>query len=94
MIGALLKKIIGTKNDRIIKEISVVLDEINRLEPAMASRTDAELRAKTPEFKERLLKGSSLDDLLPEAFAVVREADPSTSRSSAESSSIRARSPR
>ncbi|HOH73711.1 MAG TPA: preprotein translocase subunit SecA [Syntrophales bacterium] len=74
MIGALLKKIIGTKNDRIIKEISVVLDEINRLEPAMASRTDAELRAKTPEFKERLLKGSSLDDLLPEAFAVVREA--------------------
>ena len=74
MIGALLKKIVGTKNDRIIKEISVVLDEINRLEPAMASRTDAELRAKTPEFKERLLKGSSLDDLLPEAFAVVREA--------------------
>ena len=74
MIGALLKKIIGTKNDRIIKEISVVLDEINRLEPAMASRTDDELRAKTPEFKELLLKGSSLDDLLPEAFAVVREA--------------------
>ncbi len=74
MIGALLKKIVGTKNDRIIKEISVVLDEINRLEPAMASRTDDELRAKTPEFKELLLKGSSLDDLLPEAFAVVREA--------------------
>ncbi|MDI9570273.1 MAG: preprotein translocase subunit SecA [Pseudomonadota bacterium] len=74
MIGALLKKIVGTKNDRIIKEISVVLEEINRLEPAMASRTDEELRAKTLEFKERLLKGSSLDELLPEAFAVVREA--------------------
>ena len=74
MIGALLKKIIGTKNDRIIKEISVVLEEVNRLEPAMTALADDELRAKTPEFKERLRGGASLDDLLPEAFAVAREA--------------------
>jgi len=74
MIGALLKKIIGTKNDRIIKEISVVLDEINRLEPTVKNLPDEKLGGKTSEFKERLHNGASLDDILPEAFAVAREA--------------------
>ncbi|MFA5180386.1 MAG: preprotein translocase subunit SecA [Syntrophales bacterium] len=74
MIGSLLRKIVGTKNDRIIKEISVVLDEINRLEPAMTTLTDEELKDKTPRFKEKLQNGASLDDILPEAFAVAREA--------------------
>ena len=74
MIVSVLKKVFGTKNDRIIKELSVILDEINRLEPTMTTLTDEELKAKTPWFKERLQNGASLDDLLPEAFAVVREA--------------------
>jgi len=74
MIGALLKKIVGTKNDRTIKELSVVLNEINRLEPAVKALADDELRAKTGQFKEKLHNGASLDDILPEAFAVAREA--------------------
>jgi len=74
MIVSVLKKVFGTKNDRIIKELSVILDEISRLEPAMAALSDDELKAKTPWFKERLQNGASLDDILPEAFAVVREA--------------------
>jgi len=74
MIVSMLKKVFGTKNDRIIKELSVILEEISRLEPSMTTLTDEELKAKTPWFKERLQNGASLDDLLPEAFAVVREA--------------------
>ena len=74
MIVSVLKKVFGTKNDRIIKELSVILGEINRIEPALTTLTDEELKAKTPWFKERLQNGASLDDLLPEAFAVVREA--------------------
>ncbi|MCX5827930.1 MAG: preprotein translocase subunit SecA [Deltaproteobacteria bacterium] len=71
---SVLKKVFGTKNDRIIKELSVILDEISRLEPALTTLTDEELKAKTPQFKERLQNGASLDDILPEAFAVAREA--------------------
>jgi preprotein translocase subunit SecA len=74
MIVSVLKKVFGTKNDRIIKELSVILDEISRLEPALTTLTDEELKAKTPWFKERLQNGASLDDILPEAFAVAREA--------------------
>ena len=74
MIVSVLKKVFGTKNDRIIKELSVILDEISRLEPALTTLTDEELKAKTPQFKERLQNGASLDDILPEAFAVAREA--------------------
>ena len=74
MIVSMLKKVFGTKNDRIIKELSVILEEISRLEPSMTTLTDEELKAKTPWFKERLQNGATLDDLLPEAFAVVREA--------------------
>jgi len=74
MIVSVLKKVFGTKNDRIIKEISVILDEISRLEPSMTALSDDELKAMTPRFKERLQNGAGLDDILPEAFAVAREA--------------------
>ena len=70
----ILKKIIGTKNDREINRIASVVEKINSLEPGVTSLTDAQLQAKTAEFRERIADGVSLDDLLPEAFAVCREA--------------------
>jgi len=73
MFEAILKKIVGSKNDRDLKQLSLLLEEVNDLEPAMLALSDAELRAKTPHFKEKLAAGASLDSLLPEAFAVVRE---------------------
>jgi len=73
MLG-LAKKIFGSANDRLIKKLEPTVERINRLEPELAQRSDAELRARTGEFRERLEKGESLDDLLPEAFATVREA--------------------
>ncbi len=78
MIGSILKKILGTRNDRELKRIQVIVDAINAFEPAIAALTDQELQAKTDEFKKRLETGVSLDDLLPEAFAVVREASKRT----------------
>jgi preprotein translocase subunit SecA len=73
MLESILKKIVGTKNDRELKRLSVLLNEINNFEPAMMSLTDEELKAKTPYFKEKLKNGFSLDDILTEAFAVARE---------------------
>ncbi len=67
-------KIVGTKNERELKKIRPLVDRINALEPEIRKLSDAQLAAKTSEFKERLAQGASLDDLLPEAFAVVREA--------------------
>lgn len=69
-----ITKIFGTSNDRYIKTIKPSVDHINSLEPKMMALTDAELRQKTDAFKERSSKGETLDDLLPEAFATVREA--------------------
>jgi len=74
MIGKVLTKIFGSKNDRILKRIRPVIDKINSLEPGIAALVDDGLRAKTLEFKERLAGGATLDDILPEAFAVAREA--------------------
>jgi preprotein translocase subunit SecA len=74
MLNSLLKKIFGSRNDRLLKQYSKKVEQINAFEPAIQKLTDAELRAKTDEFKGRLEKGETLDDLLPEAFAVVREA--------------------
>ncbi len=74
MISGLLKKIFGSRNDRLIKQYSQSVGRINAFEPALQALTDEQLRAKTDEFKARLAKGETLDDLLPEAFAVVREA--------------------
>ncbi|TDT62420.1 preprotein translocase subunit SecA [Fonticella tunisiensis] len=70
----LLEKIFGTYSDREIKRIVPIVDKIEALDEKMQRLTDAELRAKTDEFKERLKNGETLDDILPEAFAVVREA--------------------
>ncbi|HPD55732.1 MAG TPA: preprotein translocase subunit SecA [Smithellaceae bacterium] len=74
MIEYILKKIVGTKNDRELKRYSFILDEVNALEPAMMSMSDSELKAKTKYFKEKLQNGFSLEDILAEAFAVAREA--------------------
>jgi len=74
MIDALFAKIFGTKNEREVKAIRPIVVAINDLEPAMQKLSDQELAAKTVEFKERHAQGATLDDLLVEAFAVVREA--------------------
>jgi preprotein translocase subunit SecA len=74
MITTLLKKIFGSRNDRLIKRYMHAVRAINALEPQVEALSDAQLRAKTDEFKQRLANGEALDDLLPEAFAVVREA--------------------
>jgi len=69
-----LTKIFGSRNQRLIKQYQQTVRAINALEPAMEKLSDAELQAKTPEFKERVTKGETLDKILPEAFAVCREA--------------------
>jgi len=74
MLGRLLTKIIGTKNERELNRLAAIVDRINQLEPQMRKLSDAKLRAKTAEFKEKISQGASLDDILPEAFAVAREA--------------------
>ena len=74
MISGLLKKIFGSRNDRLIKQYSAVVRQINALEAGISALSDAELRAKTDEFKARLADGATLESLIPEAFAVVREA--------------------
>src|SRR3954468_2471658 len=69
-----LTKIFGSRNQRLIKQYHKNVRAINALEPQMEKLSDAELQAKTPEFKQRLEGGASLDDILVEAFAVCREA--------------------
>jgi preprotein translocase subunit SecA len=80
MIGNVLTKIFGSRNERLLKQYSRTVAEINAFEPALAALSDAELRAKTPALKERYAGGTTLDELLPEAFAVVREASKRTLR--------------
>jgi preprotein translocase subunit SecA len=74
MIGKFITKIFKSKNDRELKSMLPLVDEINKLESSFKALSDDQLRAKTGEFKERLSRGETLDDLLPEAFAAVREA--------------------
>ncbi len=74
MIPNLLKKVFGSRNDRLLRKYSQDVRAINELEPAMQALTDAELRAKTDTFRQRIRDGDTLDQVLPEAFAVVREA--------------------
>ncbi|MBQ5946517.1 preprotein translocase subunit SecA [Massilia sp. ST3] len=69
-----LTQIFGSRNQRLLKQYQKTVRQINALEPQMEKLSDAELQAKTPEFKDRLGKGETLDDILPEAFAVCREA--------------------
>ncbi|WP_144635904.1 preprotein translocase subunit SecA [Bordetella genomosp. 13] len=71
---SLLKKLIGSRNDRLLKQYRKLVNQINGLEPQISALSDEALSAKTQEFRNRHQQGTSLDDLLPEAFAVVREA--------------------
>ncbi len=74
MLGTVIKKIVGTKNDREVKRYRKAVTQINKLEESFIQLSDDDLMAKSNEFRERLAKGESLDSLLPEAFATVREA--------------------
>ena len=74
MINNLLRKVVGSKNDREVKRMQKSVQSINALEETLAGLSDAELQAKTPELRQRLDDGAALDSLLPDAFAVVREA--------------------
>src|SRR6476619_6164372 len=78
MLGALARGLFGTANDRVVKGFDKPVAKINALEPELAKLSDEQLRAKTTEFRERLAKGETLDDLLVEAFATVREASKRT----------------
>jgi len=77
-LGALARKIVGTRNDRLIKRYKKTVDQINALEAAVAALSDEDLAARTVQFKDRLTAGERLDDLLPDAFACVREASKRT----------------
>ncbi|MEI7905142.1 MAG: preprotein translocase SecA, partial [Candidatus Firestonebacteria bacterium] len=73
MLG-FLTKVFGSSHEREVKKLLPLVEQINSFEPAIKKLSDEQLKAKTPEFKDRLSKGATLEDLLPEAFAVVREA--------------------
>ena len=70
----IVQKIIGTRSEREVKRISPIIDKIESLRPTMQALSDIELREKTTEYKKRVQEGESLDDILPEAFATIREA--------------------
>jgi preprotein translocase subunit SecA len=74
MLGQILAKVIGTQNDRELKRLRPLVEQVNALEARTQPLSEEELRAKTVDFKQRIANGDTLDDLLPEAFAVVREA--------------------
>ena len=74
MLDTLLAKVVGTQNERELKRLRPLVAQINALEPTIKALSDEQLRGKTTEFKSRVANGESLDDLLVEAFAVVREA--------------------
>ena len=74
MLGALAKTIFGSANDRTVRSLRKIVDKVNGFEPTISALTDDELRGKTVIFRQRLADGAELDDLLPEAFATVREA--------------------
>lgn len=74
MLGNIIKKVIGTKNDREVNRLKKIVDQINKFEPAIEALSDSELANKTVEFRERLKSNESLGSLLPEVFATVREA--------------------
>ena len=74
IIGSVMKKVFGTRNERMVKRYLQVVDQVSQLEPQIRMLTDAELRAKTDEFRERVRKGEKARDMIPEIFAVGREA--------------------
>jgi len=80
LLGDLLKKIVGSKNERELKRLQPLLLKVNILEPSMEKLSDEEMRGKTAEYREKIDKGMTLDDILPEAYALVREASKRTLR--------------
>src|SRR6185503_8887421 len=74
MLDTLLAKVVGTQNERELKRLRPLVAAINALEPSTQALTDEQLRAKTADFRQRVTNGETLDDVLVEAFAVVREA--------------------
>src|SRR3546814_17436923 len=74
MFGSIAKSLYGSSNDRYVASLRKIVDKINAFEPQMEALKDAALQAQTPKFRERLAAGETLDDILPEAFATVREA--------------------
>src|ERR1700741_4158612 len=74
MLDTLLAKVVGTQNDRELKRLRPIVAAVNAFEPAIKALSDEQLRGKTAEFRQRVANGDTLDDLLPEAFAVVRDA--------------------
>ncbi|MAE72593.1 MAG: preprotein translocase subunit SecA, partial [Bdellovibrionaceae bacterium] len=74
MFSKILQNMFGTEHERQIKKLQPIVDQINALEPQLEGLSDEALVAKTAEFKNRLNEGATLDDILPEAFAVCREA--------------------
>ena len=74
MLFNFFTKIFGSNNDRILIKLQPIVEQINHLEPQMQQLSDEQFAQKTLEFKERLKTGETLDDILPEAFALVREA--------------------
>ena len=73
MVNLLLKKIFGTKTERELKRIQPLVEQINAIEHSLSGLSEDELRSKTDEFRSRISSGDTLDEVLPEAFAVVRE---------------------
>src|SRR5437899_1007906 len=74
MLQTLLAKVVGTQNDRELKRLRPIVGQVNAFETSIQALSDDQLRGKTAEFRQRVAAGETLDDLLPEAFAVVREA--------------------
>ena len=74
MFGALARRLFGSANDRYVKSLGSLVEQINEIEPELEKLSDEALRARTAEFRQRLEDGVELDDLLVEAFATVREA--------------------
>src|SRR5213596_3686098 len=74
MLDTLLAKVVGTQNDRELKRLRPIVAEVNAFEPAITALSDDRLRGKTAELRQRFANGETLDELLPEAFALVREA--------------------
>ncbi|MCW8982636.1 MAG: preprotein translocase subunit SecA, partial [Gammaproteobacteria bacterium] len=74
MVSKLFSKVFGSRNDRLVKRMFKLVEQINRLEPEFEALSDEQLKAKTAEFQQRIQEGAELDTILNEAFAVVREA--------------------
>ena len=74
MIGAIAKRVFGSSNDRLVKKLDKTVQQITAFEPMIEALSDAELAAQTDKFRGQLQQGKTLDDIMPEAFATVREA--------------------